>query len=151
MYIWCLAYMYICVRESDPLELDLETVMNCHVGAEIWTWSSGRVANALNHWAISPAPHTLFCIAYFLLTFFMPVSTRSLANWLHQWALCETLQIFILYLMHSCKCFRYMSCLSVCHRTVDVLLPHAGRGARSLSSFWSLVIQAFFRAIGQPL
>jgi hypothetical protein len=35
MYIWCLAYMYICVRESDPLELDLETVMNCHVGAEI--------------------------------------------------------------------------------------------------------------------
>ena len=30
---WCFACMYICVRVLDLLELELQTVVNCHVGA----------------------------------------------------------------------------------------------------------------------
>ena len=26
--------MYVCVRVSDPLELELQTVLSCHVGTE---------------------------------------------------------------------------------------------------------------------
>jgi hypothetical protein len=33
MCIWFLAYKYVCVRESDPLKLELQTVMSCPVGA----------------------------------------------------------------------------------------------------------------------
>ena len=36
--------MYACVKVSDPLELELQTVVNCHVGAG----SSGRAASARN-------------------------------------------------------------------------------------------------------
>jgi hypothetical protein len=30
---WCFACMYVCVRVLDTLELDLQTVVSCHVGA----------------------------------------------------------------------------------------------------------------------
>jgi hypothetical protein len=30
---WCFACVYICVRESDPLELELQMVVSCHVVA----------------------------------------------------------------------------------------------------------------------
>lgn len=44
-------------RASGPLkELELDTVMNHHVGAENQTWTFERAARALNHLAISPAP-----------------------------------------------------------------------------------------------
>jgi len=31
---WCFAYMYVRVRISETLELELQTVVSCHVGAE---------------------------------------------------------------------------------------------------------------------
>ena len=31
---WCFACMCVSVRVSDPLELELKTVLSCHVGAE---------------------------------------------------------------------------------------------------------------------
>ena len=31
---WCFAYMHVCVRVLNPLELELQTVVSCHVGAE---------------------------------------------------------------------------------------------------------------------
>jgi hypothetical protein len=45
----------ICVKVSDPLELEPRAVMSCHVGAGIEPRSSGRAASVLNHRAISPA------------------------------------------------------------------------------------------------
>ena len=30
---WSPAFMHVCVRVSDPLELELQTVVSCHVGA----------------------------------------------------------------------------------------------------------------------
>ena len=30
---WCFACMYVCVRVLDPLELEIQTVVSCHVGA----------------------------------------------------------------------------------------------------------------------
>lgn len=30
---WCFVCMYFCLRISDPLELELQTVLNCHVVA----------------------------------------------------------------------------------------------------------------------
>jgi len=30
---WCSARLYVCVRVSDPLELELQTVVSYHVGA----------------------------------------------------------------------------------------------------------------------
>ena len=30
---WCFASMYVCVKMLDPLELELQAVVNCHVGA----------------------------------------------------------------------------------------------------------------------
>jgi hypothetical protein len=34
LFILCtLACMYVCVRMLDPLELELQTVVSCHVGA----------------------------------------------------------------------------------------------------------------------
>lgn len=44
-------------RVLAPLELELQTVVSCHVGAgnKTWEWgSSGRIASALNHQAIFP-------------------------------------------------------------------------------------------------
>lgn len=32
---WCFAYMYVCVRVSDPLELESQTVVSRHVDAGI--------------------------------------------------------------------------------------------------------------------
>jgi hypothetical protein len=31
MYIWCFACMYVCVKVPDSLELELQTVVSCHV------------------------------------------------------------------------------------------------------------------------
>ena len=31
---WCFAYMYVCVRMLVSLELELQTVMSCHVSAK---------------------------------------------------------------------------------------------------------------------
>lgn len=30
---WCFAYMCVCVRMLDPLEVELQTVVSCHVSA----------------------------------------------------------------------------------------------------------------------
>ena len=35
VWVFC---MYICVRMLDPLELELQTGVSCHVGAGNWTW-----------------------------------------------------------------------------------------------------------------
>jgi hypothetical protein len=35
---WCLACRHVCVRVSDPLELELKTVLSCRVGFRNWTW-----------------------------------------------------------------------------------------------------------------
>jgi hypothetical protein len=32
---WCFACMYVCVRESNHLELEFQTVVSCYVGAGI--------------------------------------------------------------------------------------------------------------------
>lgn len=53
-------WMYVCLvlldqeRVSGPLELELQIVGSCHVGARNQTWPSGRAA--LDHGPISPAP-----------------------------------------------------------------------------------------------
>ena len=42
---WFLACTYFCVRVSDPLKLELQTVVSCHVGAgnQIWIlWKSSQ-------------------------------------------------------------------------------------------------------------
>jgi len=69
----CFAHMYICVlhscsvhrnhkRAMSPLELELLTVVSCHVGARIWTQVLWKTGNILNHWAISLSlPQTLMC------------------------------------------------------------------------------------------
>jgi hypothetical protein len=30
---WCFAYICVCERVSDPLELELQAVVNCHMDA----------------------------------------------------------------------------------------------------------------------
>jgi hypothetical protein len=49
-------------RVSDPMELELQSVVSCHVGAGNWTqdlWKSGQ--GDLNHWAISAVlPFNIF-------------------------------------------------------------------------------------------
>jgi len=41
--------MYVCVREADPLELELQTVVSCPVHTVgIEAGSSGRTASVLN-------------------------------------------------------------------------------------------------------
>ena len=60
---WCFPWMVIYVRVSDPLKLELQTVVNSHVVAGTWTLVgfSGRAAGAPNHWGISPVhvPHII--------------------------------------------------------------------------------------------
>jgi hypothetical protein len=41
-------HMCTCGKVSDPLELELKTVVSSHV-LEIELWSSGRAASVLNH------------------------------------------------------------------------------------------------------
>jgi hypothetical protein len=53
---WCFDCITVSARVSDPLELEIQTVVSCHVDAGNWTWSSGRAASALNHWATSHPP-----------------------------------------------------------------------------------------------
>lgn len=47
--------MYICVRVSSALELELQAFMSCHVVLRIELRSFGRAASAPNHWTIFPA------------------------------------------------------------------------------------------------
>ena len=53
---WCFTCMYVCVRLSDLLEIELQTILSCSVGAGN---SSGRATSALNLWAFSLQLHTL--------------------------------------------------------------------------------------------
>lgn len=42
---WYFSYMYVLVRVLDPLELDLQTIMSCYVGAGNWIlvlWKSSQ-------------------------------------------------------------------------------------------------------------
>jgi hypothetical protein len=45
---WYLPFMYVCGRESERLEFELQTVV-------IIMWGQRRAVSALNHWAISLA------------------------------------------------------------------------------------------------
>jgi hypothetical protein len=36
-FMWSFACMYVCVRIPDPLELELQTVVSCHVDSGNWT------------------------------------------------------------------------------------------------------------------
>ena len=44
----CYHCLYVCVGMLDPLELELQTVVSCHV-LGIEPGSYGRAASALNH------------------------------------------------------------------------------------------------------
>jgi hypothetical protein len=35
---WCFAYMCVCVRLSDPLQLELQIFVSCLVDAAKWSW-----------------------------------------------------------------------------------------------------------------
>ena len=42
---WWFVYMYVCLRVSEALELELQTGVSCHVGAGNWTrvlWKSSQ-------------------------------------------------------------------------------------------------------------
>lgn len=59
VHAWCL---WCHKRMSDLLELELHTVMSCHVGSGNELRSSGKAASDVNCWAISsdaPTPCTL--------------------------------------------------------------------------------------------
>lgn len=49
-------------RMSDPLKLELKTVVNIHMGVGTKPESSGRLAISLNHRVIFPAPQISFII-----------------------------------------------------------------------------------------
>ena len=36
---WCFVSMHVCVRVSDLLELEFQTLLSCHVGSGNWTWT----------------------------------------------------------------------------------------------------------------
>ena len=49
---WCFAYKCVCVRVSDPLGLELQTVVSCHVGAGNWIpvlCKSNKCSKPLSH------------------------------------------------------------------------------------------------------
>ena len=60
---WCLS---VCVRVSDPLELELQTVVSCHMGAGNWTQQSrqnmprGASQQAALLWPGQSAPTSTF-------------------------------------------------------------------------------------------
>ena len=29
---WCFAFMYVCLKVLDPLEMDIQIVVSCHMG-----------------------------------------------------------------------------------------------------------------------
>lgn len=41
--------MSVCVRVPEPLGLELQTLVSCHVGAGILNQSSGRIDSVLIH------------------------------------------------------------------------------------------------------
>lgn len=47
-------------RASNSLELELQTIVICHVGSGNWAQVSGRATRALKHQAISAAPYFKF-------------------------------------------------------------------------------------------
>ena len=52
-------YMYYQQRPEgvfNPLELELQTVVSHHLGAENQTWVPGTAASAIHHCAISQVP-----------------------------------------------------------------------------------------------
>lgn len=55
LYTLCSASMEDCVKVSDTLKLELQTIVNCHVVDGNWTLVLGKSCT-LNHWALSPAP-----------------------------------------------------------------------------------------------
>ena len=59
--VFCL---HVCVRATNPLELEFQTVISSHVGAGIWTWVLWK-RGAFKHWAICPVPP--FCLFFLLL------------------------------------------------------------------------------------
>ena len=69
MYIGAFACIYQC-EGMGPLEQELQTVESCHWVLGIEPRSSEREINALNHWAISPAP---CCCYLFIVQLTMPV------------------------------------------------------------------------------
>jgi hypothetical protein len=49
---WCFACMYVRVRMLDPLELELQSGVNCPMGARNWTfWESKQCSKPLSHLA----------------------------------------------------------------------------------------------------
>lgn len=57
---WCGIFPAFCVKMSEPLELMLQTVVNCHGGARNWFGSSGRAVL----WVFFPACLVGFEIQY---------------------------------------------------------------------------------------
>ena len=47
MYIDVFPALYVCARVPDPLELELQIVVICHVGAGIQPGTSGRADSVL--------------------------------------------------------------------------------------------------------
>lgn len=56
VYVW----MCGCQKILDPLELEIQTDMSCHMTAEIQLWSSSRSASTLKSWFISPTSIQIF-------------------------------------------------------------------------------------------
>lgn len=49
---WCLACIYVCVRVTDSLELELQTTVRCHEGAGNWTqvlWKNSEHSESRRH------------------------------------------------------------------------------------------------------
>lgn len=49
---WSFTCMYVCVRDLDPLELELQRIVRHRVGAENWAWGlweSSQCLRLLNH------------------------------------------------------------------------------------------------------
>ena len=63
--VFCL---HVCVRATNPLELEFQTVISSHVGAGIWTWVLWK-RGAFKHWAICPVPPfcLFFCCCFHVL------------------------------------------------------------------------------------
>ena len=59
MYMYCVTNVCSALRSQkgalDPLELKLQSAVNCHICAGLYPRFSGRAASALNPCAIPPA------------------------------------------------------------------------------------------------
>jgi hypothetical protein len=70
---WCFAWIYVCLRVSDPLELELQ------LWASMWMLGIEQESSArgLNHWAISPAPPPFFAYMYVCVRVSDPLKMES--------------------------------------------------------------------------